>query len=209
MSLCETEDVYRIAGITSDVVSEADVASFILGAEEKIIKYTGRNFQADNDGEDWIDIEDLDQDDEINTIFLDNVPVTSITSIESYNLNGDVEKTWSTSEYWADLKIGRIRLRSDYFEHQNRRVKVVYTYGYSSVPAIISETVAIMAAMACLIKQIGGTYDDVTSYSLPSGVSIGVGEPYTNMREAITRLEKERDLLFKTIGNLRNNIAVI
>lgn len=206
---CSILDVYRKAGIDSTVISNEDVADHILDADAEIDTMFGKSFGDAQSVTEWKDIENVDQDDEIRELYLDKRPIQTITSLESYNQSDTLVKTWSSDDYWTDLDIGRIRLKSAEFTQQNHRVKVVYTYGYSTVPTNIRNLAGTIAGMRTIIQQIGGTYDDVTSYSLPSGVSIGVGEPYTNMRETITRLEKEKDRLLKAIGTLRTTILVV
>jgi len=209
MSYSTIAAVYRKAGIDNEVISETNVEKFMLESDAEIDAMYQRSFTNATSETQWIDIEDLDEDEEIDTIFLDMRPVQSITSLESYDTAGTLITTWDASDYWLDAKMGRIRLTSKTFAQQNRRVKAVYTYGSATVPTNIAALSATISAMRIIIQQIGGTYDDVTSYSLPSGVTIGVGEPYTNMREGISRLEKEKDRLIKAIGQLRTNIMVI
>jgi hypothetical protein len=206
---CSPTDVYRKTGITNDVVDEDDVADYIIETMGEIHSLYQRSFGNAQTKTQWIDIEDLDENEEITTIFLDYRPVQSITSMESYDTSDTLAVTWTASDYWADLGPGVIRLRTKRFSHQNNRIKVVYTYGYSAVPSNIKNLTATICAMRILIQQIGGTYDDVTSYSLPSGVSIGVGEPYMNMTRAIEKLKDEKNNLIKNIGQLRTTILVI
>lgn len=206
---CSTLSVYRKAGIESTVIDEDDVADHIVEVMAEINEMFQRSFGNAQSKTQWIDVEDIDDDDEIFMIFLDYRPVQTITSMVSYDRNDTVMKTWAASDYWADLDTGVIRLRTQNFSHQNNRVKVIYTYGYTEIPVMIRSLTSIMSAMRILIQQIGGTYDDVTSYSLPSGVSIGVGEPYMNMTRAIEKLKEQRDSLIKSIGQLRQNLFVI
>lgn len=206
---CSATDVYRKTGITSSVVDEDDVADYIVESMGEIHSIFQRSFGNAQSKTQWIDIEDIDEDDEIYTLFLDYRPIQSITSMVSYDTSDTLMKTWATSDYWVDLGTGVVRLRTKNFSHQNNRVKVIYTYGYSTVPANIKNLTATICAMRILIQQIGGTYDDVTSYSLPSGVSIGVGEPYMNMTRAIEKLNSERKEIMKNIGQLRTTVLVI
>lgn len=207
---CTPDDVYNLkAGIDSTVISEVNVRRAIELTDSMLDEHYGKSFLDGTSVTEWLDIEDIDEDDEITTIFLEKRPVQSLTSLVSYNTSDEIAKTWATSDYWLDTKLGRLRLRTKEFSHQNRRVKVVYTYGYSSVPTNIRNLSATITAMTVLIIQMGGTYDDVTSYTLPSGVSIGVGEPYMNMRTAIDKLEKERDFILKSIGQLKQSVYII
>ena len=209
MPYTTSNDVYRKAGIDSTVISVDDVNSFIAESDAEIDAMYQKSFANATTETEWIDIENLDEDEDIDTIFLDKRPVQSITSLESYDTSGTLITTWEASDYWLDSGMGRIRLVSKTFAHQNHRVKAVYTYGYTAVPTNIAALSATISAMRVLIDQIGGTYDDVTSYSLPSGVTIGVGEPYMNMTRAIEKHKDEKDRLIKAIGQLRTNTLVI
>lgn len=206
---CSISDVYRHSGVDSTVKDESIVVHEIEETSALIDKYYGRGFSPSTTVEEWIDIEDLDEDDKIDEIFLEKRPIKEIVSLKSYDRNGTEVKVWTADQYKVKKELGLIRLRNTEFAQQEDRVEVVYTYGYDSVPTEIRRLTGILAAMKIIIAQVGGTFDDVTSYSLPSGVSIGVGEPYTNMREAITRLEKERDFTMRSIGQLRTRVVVI
>ena len=202
-------DVYRKAGIDSTVISEADVTAHIVLADAEIDAMYQKSFSNAQSETEWIDIENLDEDEDIDTIFLDKRPVQSITSLESYDVTETLVITWAASDYWLDSKMGRIRLRSKTFSQQNHRVKCVYTYGYANVPGNITALSATISAMRVLIQQVGGMYDEVTSYSLPSGVSVGVGEPYVSMIRNIEKLKDEKAGLIKAIGQLRTNLLAI
>jgi methyl-accepting chemotaxis protein len=209
-SYCTPYDVYRRAGVGEDISSWADVENYITASDDRIDSIFKRSFKANQIVTEWKDIEDLDEDEVINTIFLDNYPVKSITSLEEYDaVSSTAAIVWAASDYWLDNDIGRIRLRIEEFAHQNHRVKVVYVYGPDEVPGIVKDLSAVIAAMSVLINQIGGTYDDVTSYSLPSGVSVSVGEPYMNMLRDIDELRKERDDIIKRMGKTRIFTPVI
>ena len=71
-----------------------------------------------------------------------------------------------------------------------KNIKIRYKYGATSVPKKVRELSASLAACACFYKLIGGSFDDVTSYSIPE-MSVSKGEPYTNMRAAIIELQKK------------------
>ena len=206
---CTTMDVYRKAGIDSTVINEGDVADFIKESDAEIRAMYQKSFADATTETEWIDIENLDEDEDIDTIFLDKRPVQSITSLESYDTGGTLITTWVASDYWLDSGMGRIRLTSKTFAHQNHRVKAVYTYGYTAVPTNIAALSAAISAMRTLIHQVGGMYDEPTSYSLPSGVSVAVGEPYVSMIRNIEKLKDEKANLIKAIGQLRTNTLVI
>lgn len=100
-------------------------------------------------------------------------------------------------------KIGELILNSNldpeftYFDSTYpQQVDIEYVYGVYPVPRVIKRLTAIIAGMKSLILQIGGTYNDVTSYSVPH-FTASKGEPYTNIRETLSRLEKEKDKLLE------------
>lgn len=68
---------------------------------------------------------------------------------------------------------------------------IKYWYGVYPIPRLVKKYTAIIAAMQSLVNQIGGTFDDITSYSLPE-FTASKGEPYTNIRETIMRLDNQR-----------------
>jgi len=202
-------DVYRKAGIDNTVISEADAEAHIVLADAEIDAMYQKSFGNAQSVTEWIDIEKIDEDDDIDTIFLDKRPVQAITTLESYDVTDTLAITWTSSDYWLDTGMGRIRLKSKHFSQQNHRVKCVYTYGFSSTPSNITALSATIAAMRVLIQQVGGLYDEVTSYSLPSGVTVGVGEPYVSSMRTIDKLDKEKTNLIKAIGQLRTSALVI
>ena len=206
-------DVYRKAGISSSVISEGDVADTIRDSMGEIEELHGKSYNNAQSKTEWFDtlnddVESIESD-AIDTIFLAYRPVQSITSIAEYNKSNSLVKTWTSDDYWVDLDTGILSLIDSTFVNQRHRVKVVYTYGYTTVPRKINRLISTISAMAILIQQMGGTYDDVTSYSLPTGVSIGVGEPYMNMRTAIGELEKDLKRQLETIGRQKTNSMVI
>jgi len=82
-----------------------------------------------------------------------------------------------------------------------QQVVIQYTYGYNydftsgniannPKAYMIRNICAIVAAIAALVNQIGGTFDDVTAYTLPE-FTVSKGEPFTNIRETIMRLNNQ------------------
>lgn len=210
---CSFMDVYRRAGISNSVISEGDVADAIRDSMAEVEELHGKSYNNTQSKTEWFDtlnddVESIESN-PIDTLFLAFRPVQSITSVAEYDTSNNLVKTWTSDEYWIDLDMGILSLIDNTFVNQRHRVKVVYTYGYITPPRKITKLVSIISAMSILIQQMGGTYDDVTSYSLPTGVSIGVGEPYMNMRTAIGELEKELKRTIDTIGLQKDNSVVI
>jgi len=119
-----------------------------------------------------------------------------IKSLEALEVAGT---TVTPAKVYTYEKEGYLRLQAQlspevsYFTDQYPQcVSVTWVYGVYPVPREIKRLTASLAALQCLIQQIGGTYNDVTSYSIPH-LTASKGEPYTNIREALTRLEKQVD----------------
>lgn len=77
-------------------------------------------------------------------------------------------------------------------------IGVKWVYGVYPIPRNIIRLTAAIAAIQCLITQIGGTYNDVTSYSIPH-FTASKGEPYVNIREALVRCDNEVKRILKSI----------
>ena len=111
------------------------------------------------------------------SLTIDSTDVT-VSSVYQYDASGklvlstDAEKTVFTDTY-------------------PQLVDWKYSYGVYPFPRIIKRLCAVIAAIKTLVAQISGTYDDFTSVSLPGGFTGSKGEPYTNIREAVTRLQQE------------------
>jgi len=135
-------------------------------------------------------------------ISLSNFPVQAITSLQFLDDDGTVDDTLTENtdfHLWTDT--GWIWIFNTTIPKgmNRKKVKVVYTYGYSSVPTHVKRLSAITAGMMWLANMMGGSFDDVTSYQLPE-ISATKGEPYMNMRASFEKLEKEAKELWRYIG---------
>jgi len=186
--------VYRLAGIDSTVVSTADVdeawidqylgTTFKVGGRTvtETIDGTGNNtLWLKNGAKDWIDADPVLT---INTLTIDGTSVT-VSEIYVYpGLSKIILKDTAEVRYFTVTK--------------PQQVVINYTYGHTAVPRIINKITASIAAMSALIQQIGGTFDDVTAYTLPE-FTVSKGEPYTNIRETVNQLQKQIDKMFKSV----------
>ena len=191
MAYCTNSDVYRLSGITSSVISTANVDEFILEAQSEIDAFFNTTFETVQ-RTDTLDGNGTDK------LMLSYYP---IQSIDSLTIDGT---SVTTSKVFLYTDIGKIQLKDDaevtvFKDTEPQQVVIQYTYGYnydfstiSNNPKayVIRKLCAITAGIAALVSQIGGTYDDVTSYSLPE-FTASKGEPYTNIREALTRLDNQ------------------
>ena len=205
---CTYKEVQNRAGISDDVAVEDEIIPFIKDSMGEIDEMYGKSFSYGNEITDWFDTNRADPKIMVDTINLRYTPILSITSIEEYDLSGDLVDTHISGDYWINEKTGRVSLYDDTFVKQKHRVKVIYTYGYETIPKKINSLCAIISAMRLLIHQVGGTYDDVTSWNA-AGLSIGVGEPYMNMSKAVEMLNKEATRIMGNIGRLRPSAIVL
>jgi len=126
-------------------------------------------------------------------IFVNNYPLFKLQSLTI------ASTSITTTNVYTYNDVGKLKLKDSaeysWFSDANPQdVSLTYAYGVYPMPDIIEEYTAILAGMRTLIEQIGGTYDDVTSYSLPE-LQASKGEPFTNIREAYMRLEKREQVL--------------
>lgn len=211
MAYCTSSDVYRLAGISSSVVSEENVNEHILEAQSEIDLYFNTTFETASV------TETLDGNG-TNKLMLMYYPISSLTSL---TIDGT---SVTTSKVYLYSNIGKIQLKSDaeqtvFLDTEPQQVVITYVYGYNwdfsniySNPKayVIRKLCSIIAGKMSLIAQIGGTYDDVTSYNLPE-FSASKGEPYTNIREALTRLDNEYKRLVESEAykSLQRNINFV
>lgn len=129
------------------------------------------------------------------TMYLDNYPLVNLEGLT-------IDSTSVTPSYIYQYKdVGQITLKSS-AEYSNfkagyQTVNTNYWFGVkdeykNTVPLLVRKYVAVVATLMSLIYQIGGTYDDVTVFKL-GPMEGSLGEPYTNIREAVMRLIAERD----------------
>lgn len=136
------------------------------------------------------------------TTYLDEFPLVSLESLT-------IDSTSVTPSYvyqYADT--GQITLKSsaEYsnFKADRQSVNAKYWFGVkdqykNTVPNLVKKYVAIVAAIMALAHQIGGTYDDITSFAL-GPMQGSLGEPYTNIRETVLKLVNERDRITKKLA---------
>ena len=205
---CTYKDVQNRAGVTDDVAVKNEIDPFIKASMGEIDEMYGKSFGYGNEKTQWVDTNRADPKIEVDMINLLYTPVISITSLKEYDTTGTEVKSYTADDYWLNEKTGRITLLDTEFVKQIHRVECIYTYGSIQVPKSISSLCAVLSGMRLLIHQIGGTYDDVTSYTA-AGLSIGVGEPYMNMSKSVESLNKEATRLMGNIGRLRPSAMIL
>lgn len=190
---CTTADVARMSGLTiaslPSNITEANITSHIEDAEAMIDRFCNTKFASTSVTE-YYDGNDM------RTLMLRHFPVISVSSLTIRGTS--ITISTKLHVYTGMEGAGKITLDSEAevstFESDvdPMQITVVYSYGYASVPAIIKKATANVAARSLLMQQIGGTYDDLTSFSIPEFTG-ALGEPYTNIRETLQRLQSEWD----------------
>ena len=109
-------------------------------------------------------------------------------AIEEVYAADEISK-WVNSRAVRISEIGKLTFISSTIPNGTKNVKVRYNVGAATVPYNVRDLTANMAALQCLVRLIGGSFDDVTAYTIPE-MSVSKGEPYTNMRAAIIEIQK-------------------
>lgn len=79
-----------------------------------------------------------------------------------------------------------------------QEIEVKYWYGITSLPYDVKRVVELRAAIQILGQQMGGTFDDPSTVTLPEA-TISVGQAYINIRSSLETLKEEYNELLKTI----------
>ena len=157
--------VYSRAGQDENFVSEKDVGYFITEAMGEVDALMGKTYDYETSVTEWFDTSQPNSNTKITKVFLGKRPVRAITSVEEYDTNGDLVETYTNSDYYIDEKTGMLGLYTKEFEHQPRRVKIIYSYGFDTVPPQIQQITTIIAVIKLLLVHIGSSVDEVTSFS--------------------------------------------
>jgi len=113
--------------------------------------------------------------------------INSITSIEFLDRKGDTDSTVDT-DYISYDDYGRIIINEGVVPNGKRNVKITYIHGYTDIPALVQELTALIGGVMSYINVTGGSYDDITSYTL-GRKTFSIGEVYVNVREVIQQMK--------------------
>ena len=200
--------VYSRSGQNEDFVSEKDVNYFITEAMGEVDSLMGKVFDYSTGYTEWFNTSEPNKATKLTKLFLRYTPIRDVVSVEEYDTNGDLTITHTSDDYYVDLDTGMLSLYTKEFIHQSHRVKIVYDYGFDSVPAQIQQLTTVIAALKMLLNHIGNSVDDITSYSA-CGISLSVGEPYTASARAIELLVKEMQRIIAAIGRTKQSIFIV
>lgn len=161
----QPEYVYSRAGQDENFVSKHDVNYFIVEAMAEVDALMGKVYDYSTSVTEWFDTTEPNPNTKVTKLFLRYTPMRYVTSVEEYDTSGDLEKTYTSDDYYIDLETGMLGLRTLAFGHQEHRVRVRYNYGYDNVPANIQQLTTVFATLKILLNHIGSSVDDITSYS--------------------------------------------
>jgi hypothetical protein len=108
------------------------------------------------------------------------------------SLTIDTTSITTTAVYlYSDL--GKIRLKdaaeASLFNNTNpQSILLGYAYGVYPIPVIIQEYTATLAAIKTLLSQLGGSYRNVESYTIPE-MTVNKGGQYQKIRETLEQLK--------------------
>ena len=189
MAFLEIADVLRVAGIPSAAnggpISDDDILAHIVFAEAEAEKHLATSLQPGGRSK----TETLDGTG-TDSLFLRFYPIRSITSLSIAGTSV------TPSNVYVYGNTGQLRLKTSAEVTTFQRdypQQVVITYVYGREPSDMERLfAATICATMVLIEQVGGTFDDITSYSIPE-FTASKGEPWTQIRETLQRLSDRLD----------------
>ena len=204
-----------VAAVKASLMFDADVTmsddtlrNLIRYAAAEVDTITGRNFYNKTERTEWFDTLTPNPNTQIDKLFLMNLPMQEVISLDGYDTNNTLIKTYATDEYYTDSN-GIITLLRDVFPHGKHSVKVVYHSGYRSVPLNISNLTNIIAQIKMLRHYMQAQDDQMTSFTMDGIGSVTLGEVYTVSNILIQQLEREKKALIATIGDLKCNVFIV
>lgn len=126
-----------------------------------------------------------------NTFYLPYYPVKYVESLSI----GYVPVVVNPTLLWLIEKTGKIQFKptcpTQYFSNvYPQEVTIGYWYGVDNLPYDVKRLVELHAAIQILAQQMGGTFDDPSTVTLPE-MSVSVGQAYINIRSSLETLKEE------------------
>jgi hypothetical protein len=204
---CSVATVKAKLGASKMTMTDDDIRQSIREAMGEVDQVVGRTFTNANEKVEWFSTDQPNPNYAVNKLFLTYLPVQNVTTLEEYDTSKTLVNTVSTADYWVDTN-GIVELTTDTFTHQRNRVKITYTYGYSSVPIKVSKLCSVIAQINVLLEYMIQQDSAITAYSV-GDINTSIGESYVTTERAMARLEKEKATIIKEIGNLRTDIFIV
>jgi hypothetical protein len=118
--------------------------------------------------------------------------------VQFINILDEIETEIEPQDVETD-NVGTLTFLNDVVIDGTQNIRVDYYAGSDTVPVLVQDLATVLACIRGFIAISGGSYDDMSTYSLGE-LNVSLGEPYVNIREAITQLEKRRESLLDDLG---------
>lgn len=130
------------------------------------------------------------------------LPYYPVKKIESLTV-GQTPVTITVTNLYLWEKTGKIQFKqgaeaSVFSNSYPQEVTASYWYGVDNLPQDIKRLVELHASIQILAQQMGGTFDDPSSVSLPEA-TVTVGQAYINIRSSLETLKEEYTELLSTV----------
>lgn len=137
-------------------------------------------------------------------LFVDEYPIVQIDSLEIDGVAVD------SDNYYVYNDIGKITLDTgtytSFFYRHPLGVKVVHHYGVLpilkhsrfDIPREIREFTGLLAALKIIVEQMGGTYNRMSSWTLPN-FSGTIGQQYINIEGTAKRIANKIDRMHQRV----------
>ena len=145
-----------------------------------------------------------------NTVLFTYFPLTKITTIITYDKDGDVVDTYTgdtlndTDDFWVYSAEGKVVLKSaaNFTSGVPKGTGLNYTYGWASVPTEVKKLSRLLASQICLTLTMSGSYNFPATVGL-DGANLTFGVPYMNLKTALTSIEAQIEEQWKIVGKWR------
>jgi hypothetical protein len=149
-----------------------------------------------------------------NRILLKHYPIISIdaftlldTSNNAYATLDTLSSTeigtnyiYNSADYYCDPLTGIIELFTYTFDLVPRRAKIQYTYGYSSIPTVITELSSLITAQMAWANFLGASFDRTQKYSVPEQ-SFDKGDFKDRASATLSNLADRKKELIAMVGS--------
>jgi len=214
---------YKYFSDNANITNE-DIDSLIEDADVEIDNWTGKTWSNANSQTDYfpgraekITAENSktygqyhsETQDEQYVILLTKYPVQSITTLQFLDDDGTVSDTLVENtdyHYWSS---GKIQLIGNTIPVGlgKKKVKVVYTYGTTSVPRNVKTLSSALTGIMVLCSMTGGAFHDVKSFTLgPKSVSFE--DTSITLSKCLEKLENIRDRILDELGRELRQVVI-
>jgi hypothetical protein len=205
-------------------ISNDDITSMIQDADAEIDNWTGKTWTNANSQTDYfpgraekISVQGsrtygqyhTETQDEQYVILLTKYPVQSVTSLQFLDDDGTVSDTLVENtdfHYWSS---GKIQLIGNTIPVGlgKKKVKVVYTYGTTSVPRNVKTLSAALTGIMVLCGMTGGSFHDIKSFTL-GPKTVAFEDTNITLSKCLEKLENIRDRILDELGReLRQTVV--